>query len=400
MNRDLRWAPRIFPWPPGHLLRLGAVTLLLALPSRAVAQVVRGRVVESGSARGIGGGLIQLLDSLSTPIASATTSETGTFSLGPVAAGRYRLRALRIGFRPWLSQPLTLAAGQVRDTVLQVPAEAIVLDEIVVQATSSCARSPSSDERMALLWDAARATLGLAGAGGAPLEFQNNITHRRRNPSNRVVEETWGTAIGSGDWPVTSQPAESLAALGFVQPTDSVRGPIYYGPDVAVFFSDVFLQTHCFRLVQAPKLDPTLLGLGFEPVKGRTVPDIEGVLWLDRHGGLTRLEYRYTSLWGWVPHGGAGGELQFLRLPGGRPVVSGWLIRAPMAAVGPYALGEMVRDEKARAFFGNGRVSLGGFREEIGRVDEVRTPQGRVLWRRGEGPATPGGPAVPSRRAS
>jgi len=114
----------------------------------------------------------------------------------------------------------------------------------------------------------------------------------------------------------------------------------------------------------------------------------------------TRLEYRYTGLWGWVPHGGAGGELQFLRLPGGRPIVSGWLIRAPIAAVGPYPIGELVRDEKLRRYFGKGRVTLGGFQEEVGRVDEVQTPEGRVLWRRTVGRATPGSPAVPSRGAS
>jgi hypothetical protein len=128
-----------------------------------------------------------------------------------------------------------------------------------------------------------------------------------------------------------------------VQPRDLISGPVYFGPDVAVFFSDAFLQTHCFRLIPGP--DRTLVGLGFEPVKTRKVVDIEGVLWLDREQNrLRRLEYRYTALWPWVPKGSTGGRLDFEFLAGGQPVLTGWSIRAPVARIEDWSEGTRVRD--------------------------------------------------------
>jgi hypothetical protein len=158
---------------------------------------------------------------------------------------------------------------------------------------------------------------------------------------------------------------------------------VYYGPDVAVFFSDAFLRTHCFRLIPPPEDAPDLLGLGFEPVKGRSVSDIEGVLWLDRaRNGLVRLDYRYTGLWDWVPRGSAGGELRFGRLAAGQPVLTAWTIRAPVARVESWPEGARVREQGTRPFFGHGKVVLHGFREERGVVDDIRDAAGRIVWQK------------------
>jgi hypothetical protein len=198
-----------------------------------------------------------------------------------------------------------------------------------------------------------------------------------------VREQHSRTTIGAGRWPVTSQAPDSLATLGYIQPDDTLTGAIYFGPDAAVFFSDGFLRSHCFRLRPPPKRDPGLLGLGFEPVKGRRVIDISGVLWLNRAtGALVRLEYRYPAIWDWVPRDGAGGSLSFARLSSGQIVITGWKIRAPVAQVDRSVVGRAVPSGDTRRFFGLGTVRLHGYREEVGEVQEIRNPNGRLLWRR------------------
>ena len=253
---------------------------------------------------------------------------------------------------------------------------------------------------MALLWDGARTALGLVGAGsGQELEYLSTITRRRLDAADHPVQTNSWSGFGRGDWPIKSQSPDSLDRFGFVQPVDTLLGPVYYGPDVGSFFSDAFLRHHCFRLVPAPRAEPGLLGLGFEPVPGREVPDKIGRLWLDRRrGDLVRLEYHYTGLWDWVPRRSAGGTLRFDRLPSGQPILTGWLIRAPVAATEPWPIGTRRRDQGTVPYFGHGRIVLHGFREEEGVVNLVRDLGGRVLWRRPADDAEPPG-GIPSRGA-
>lgn len=359
----------------------------------AGAQTVRGTILEELSHRPVSGGLVQLLEA-SRIGASAVTDDQGRFVLSGLATGAYRIRVLRIGFRPWTSDSL-LPIGEEHQLTLIVPVLPVVLDEITVEGTSACRASPEADRRMALLWDQARTSLGLLAGGRTDLEYLVTITRRRLDPAGRVDGYEIVPSLGQGAWPVTSQPAESLAQFGFVQPRDTISGPIYYGPDVAVFFSDAFLQTHCFRLVAAPKGQRFLLGVGFAPLRGRQLPDIEGTLWLDRRSSLLhRLDYKYTNLWHWIPSAAAGGSLDFSRLTSGTPIITGWRLKAPMARRLPW---RRSGDASGRRFFGQAEVMLGGFREEDAVVTEVRTPEGVVVWRRPAADVAPTPPPRPTR---
>jgi hypothetical protein len=367
-------------------LRWSAVALLLCVlgSTNLDGQVVRGTVLEEESRRRVAGALVQLLAANDSVRASAVTGENARFALPQVSPGTYRLRMLRIGFRAWTSEPITLAAGQVIDDTIAIPAVPVVLEEITVEANSPCRGSPEEDRRMALLWDEARKSLRLSGASsGELLTFRTERSRWFVDPYAHVSDEHRWEAVDEGRWPITSLAPESLAVAGFVQPQDTTLGPIYYGPDAAVFFSDGFLRTHCFRLVAPPAGSPGMLGLGFEPVKGRPVPDIEGVLWLDRKtSALDRLEYRYTGLWSWVPAGRAGGSVEFALLSSGHLVLTGWELRAPMASTQPYAPTDRRRDESTRPFFGGRKVLLHGFKIEVGSVQEVLGADRRVLWSR------------------
>lgn len=356
--------------------------VLLFAAARLRAQAIGGQVTEADSRQPVAAALIQLLpDSSESILASTSTGEQGRFSFPARALTRFRVRILRIGFRPWTSEPLVASAVKVGELSFAIPAVPVVLTEITVETRSQCRGSPAEDQRLALLWDDARTALALLDAGTAEkmLEFRSTVTKRVVDPGDHLVSVTSMLSFGRGAWPVASQPAETLAVLGFVQPRDTLFGPTYFGPDVAVFFSDAFIQTHCFKLVANP--DPGVLGLGFEPVKDRKVPDIEGVLWVDREKNrLRKLEYRYTSLWKWVPKGSAGGRLEFAFLADGRPVLTGWSIRAPVARIEDWPEGVRVRDESTKPFFGSGRVVLHGFREETGEVRDIRQSSGTVIW--------------------
>src|SRR6185503_422343 len=90
---------------------VSSLIALLALWSQAaVAQAVRGVIVDHADAP-VAGVIVMLLDSRSTIVARALTNESGEFRVGALQPGAYRLRTLRIGFRPSTSEPLTLAAG-------------------------------------------------------------------------------------------------------------------------------------------------------------------------------------------------------------------------------------------------------------------------------------------------
>jgi len=375
----------------GARLALGLAALLAA---RLPAQSLRGTVVGEATGAPLPSVLVDLLGPPGDSLRARRASDPrGRFAFPPVAAGTYRLRVNRIGFRPWISPPLTLRPGQVLDSTWRVGSEAVVLTELVVDAESRCASRPEADRQMGLVWEEARKSLGLLQQSGRGDTVDYVYTRRRSRLEPEGTARVLGNFAGGGRglWPIVTQAPDSLARLGYVQPRDSVDGPVYFGPDPAVFFSDPFLATHCFRLAAPPHEHRDWIGLSFTPVPDRPVPDIEGVLWLSRDDAtLRRLDYRYTGLWGWVPPGTAGGELSFGRLPGGQPVVVGWTIRAPVAARAPLRPGQRDPDPATVPYFGHGRITLGGFLVDDATVLRILDAAGTELW-------TASGPAAGTR---
>jgi hypothetical protein len=172
-----------------------------------------------------------------------------------------------------------------------------------------------------------------------------------------------------------SLPAESLAARGFARP-DSLGVTMYYGPDLPVLTSEVFLGQHCFRIRRAegPSRD-SLVGLGFEPVAGRGLVDVAGVLWLDRQSAeLRALEFRYTNLGQWAGRG-ATGLVVFERLPNRAWVIRRWFIRMPIPRVGPkpLQLGGLVPTAPIDT------IGVAGYREEGGWITVVLSADGHTV---------------------
>ena len=129
--------------------------------------------------------------------------------------------------------------------------------------------------------------------------------------------------------PFTSRPAEHLAERGYL--TRSTQGEIFHAPDEDVLLSESFAATHCLRILP-DSTGENVVRLGFSPVPGRRLPDIAGVLSIDRATSeLKRLSFTFVNTP--VQHivRSPGGEIAFRRLPDGSWLIEQWAIWLPVA---------------------------------------------------------------------
>lgn len=334
----------------------------------AAAQSVQGRAVTLQGGVEIPGALIALLDSTGREVARAATSPSGGFVLTAPAPGRYTLAVRQIGRQEWRSPPYALGAGSYPVT-LRVEAPAFELPTITVEARRSrCGAGPGDEDVLSRLLREASLALELAQATERSVGFTVSTYERRLSPDLHTLDSTGTSLPGVARWPIQSAPPESLRVWGFVrQPPpgrtardrESPEGPIYYGPDTRVLFTDWFLASHCFRVETA---DGGRLALRFEPERDER-GGIAGRLLLDRKSlELTRVEFEYVGLPRWVPRHTAGGAVDLRRLPSGAWVPYAWRLMAPLPGREP----------------GRPQLTLVGWVETGGRVTAVRRPTGEI----------------------
>ena len=304
------------------------VIAALALPARAAAQGVQVRVVDSTTAIPIGGALVALLNAAGEAVAEGITSENGyrTFFVAP---DRYRVRVRRVGFSPFVSATLHLPASRV--LTIPVQSQPVILSTIVISKRASCRRLSSAATReLGTVWgeatkalEASRLTVtDLRGVGRA-WKYDTRLSAAGAALSADTTHFTVTTAR-----PFAALNPESLARSGYVL-GDAEVGWQYFGPDETVLLSPSFARTHCFRLVRDSD-SPGQIGVAFQPVHGRRVPDIAGVAWLDeRTSELRRIVFRYVNA-GLISQHGGGGETSFVRLPSGAWLISSWHLKAPI----------------------------------------------------------------------
>jgi len=355
-----------------HDLRWPAIAVAaLALGAAPVgAQTVQGRVVELPGNEPIAGALVALVDTAGHEAARSATSPSGGFTLGTRVAGRYHVLIRQIGQQPWRSPVFALAAGATYPVTFQVDAKPYELPALTVEARRSrCGARPGDGGVVGGLLEAAEVALQLAKATSdeGRLAFSTTSYLKRLAPDLRLLDSTLAGATRLASWPIESAHPDSLRMWGFVrQPPEPARvttaqtdaGPIYYGPDARVLFSEWFLETHCFRVEEE---DGDLLEVRFEPERRRDRVEIDGRLILDRQSlELRRLEFEYVGLPRWVPKNKAGGFVELSRLREGAWIPRAWALRAPQAVRSP----------------GSSRLRLLAWVETGGRVTAVRTANG------------------------
>jgi hypothetical protein len=294
---------------------------------------VRGSLADAISGRPVPAGIVVLVDTSGVEQVRTLTDATGSFVVRARAPGVFRLRTLIVGFEGWESEPFTLARGQSVERRIALTLFRVELPELTVEAERTCVVRPEEGLAAAALWDEVKKALATTRLSmeRRTYRFRTRTSERQLDPYGVVRSDTTFVSPGYTAWPFASLPAERLSQLGFVQ--GAPGGPVFYGPDAEVLVSGVFLDDHCFR-VRLGEDTRGYVGLAFEPVSGRDVPEIEGVLWLDSASVvLRRLEWSYLNVSRWARAGDPGGFVEFAALPDGAWFIRRWMLRAPVAHV-------------------------------------------------------------------
>ena len=306
---------------------------LALAPSESVAQVVvGGEVLEAETLAPLAGAMVTLSEAGGEPVDRVLTNATGRFVTEAAHPGHYEIRVDRIGYASLSTEPFEVGVAGTFRTV-EVPIQPIELAGLDVEGVRRCELRPEEGRVTALVWEEARKALEAAQWTQSRGLYLYTLLHYVRDldrSRERIESEERTSTRGSSSAPFVSVSAEELAAKGFVHldedsPNDDY---VFFAPDAEVLLSDAFLDTHCLGVERG---EEGTIGLTFELVDGRRLPDIEGVIWLDeRTAFLQHLEFRYVNLPWRREAGDSGGEVIFTALPNGTWIVREFRIRMPM----------------------------------------------------------------------
>ena len=344
-------------------MRLLWLALVLVCCRTLAAQTVRGQLVDSVSRAPLSGAFLTLIDAQGAERARAITDATGKFTVLAPAAGTYRLRSKRIGFKPYVSPALSLVAGETTTYDAAIDPIPVPLKEVVVAGEQQC--DVEAGASVAALWEEIREALARVAWTSRGGGYWYEITHFERDltaAGKREGRDSVWSAVAYHQVSFLSAPAVLLSHQGYVTVEDD--GWTYYGPDADVLLSEPFLKTHCFET----KTQQGLVGLAFSPARGRDLPDVKGTLWVDRENAELRfLEFNYVRLPEGLNAPKAGGRVEFMRVPSGAWIIRDWVIRMPIARLvsGPY------QSPVPRVV---------AFREAGGSVAQIKTAAGAVVY--------------------
>lgn len=316
------------------------VTVLAILAtSEAAAQTVRGSVIERGSNTPLVGALVTLdIEGTAanvTPLRRTTTNQAGTYSIRAPGAGRFRLTFRRIGARAHI-EAVTLSADAVLEVNVQLDAFTS-LPAVAVRDSSLCIARNADNVRVAALWEAARTSLSVLTASSAETITGARLVRftRQRNSDDFEISgeelHSYDARDGIGEPLFRSRSGDAFSKSGFWR-MDGLTTE-FFAPDADALLSAAFLVDHCFGLRDGRREQTGLVGLTFEPVRGRPVSEVSGTLWLDANTNeLQLLELEWLGLPPSLRHDRVGAQVQFLRLPTGAVIVKRWSLVMPQFA--------------------------------------------------------------------
>ena len=350
---------------------LGSALVALAVaPAPRTAQTVLLRGVSAESSQPVFGALVYLEAASGTLVKNALTDERGRLLFVGLEAGSYRLRVEMIGKGAVQTDLFDVFVGATVSRDVRLEPSAIALEGIQIEAEGGrCSVRPEQGLLVADLWDEVRKALSAAAFTDEQQVYRYLTTGYVRDierDTKIIRDEQRQRSAGFQRTPYESRPAEDLLENGFVQ--SDPDGDLYFAPDANVLLSDPFLDTHCFKLEQGDDDAGGLVGLAFQPVRGRNrVPDIAGTLWIDPGSFELRwLEYRYQNLNADLSSPEVGGRVDFQRLPNGTWIVPEWWIRMPTIGY--------TRDGSGRR-----QPYLESYRVSGGIVTEVQESGGRTI---------------------
>jgi hypothetical protein len=297
----------------------------------AICQTVQG-VTTMQNDQAVPGVVVMLVDSLSKIAGRSLTTEQGEFRITAPRPGTYRLRTLRIGFRPVLSETFVLAAGAVEARRVSLVGVPIQLEQMRIVDRSECRAFTDSGATVFSLWEQVRGALvatQLTAEARSVAATTVTLDQVRDPGSDRVTTQRANLTSGYVSRPWRTIPPDSLHRMGYVA-TRRDGSVDYNAPGLDMLVSNVFVEDHCFRAVDDRSTKQ--IGIAFEPTpeRKRGVAEIRGTLWVDRGTSeLKRLEFRYVNV-SKDQEQFARGELGFVRLRDGGWAVDSWRIRMPV----------------------------------------------------------------------
>lgn len=332
----------------GRVLLAGVALASLATAHRARCQTVIGEVVDVHDLSPITGAFVVLVDVQGMEVDRYLTTGQGTYRLQARDAGLHRLRVRRIGFDDTETDFFQVPAqGRVTRRV-EVDPRPVELAALQVDGGEARCGTPTDEaNELERVWDEAEKALEATAWTERHADYVFDVARvqEERDPHGESVEVIgYERTRTAGRHPFLAVSPDALAETGWVFESD--RGFQYFGPDASTLLHDSFLDTHCFHLVKSDGAGRPLVGLAFEPIPRRDVPEISGVMWLDRETAEMRsVWFQYEHLPLPVKSKRLGGDIVFDQLPGGGWIVRSWEIRTPFVKVIPASLDRSRRVE-------------------------------------------------------
>lgn len=309
-------------------------------------------------------------------VIATLTNDRGEFALSPGVGGSFHLSAKRIGALRFVSGAFALGDGETQRRDVSLEGIRYNLAPVTVTTVSPCRTAAGERQRIAALWEEARAALAASELSRRERRYRATIVRYRRllTPGTlRVRHESREQQQAVTERPFFSISAESLATMGYARLVEG--GEVeFFAPDEQVLLSESFVRDHCFTMARDRHAD--VEGISFEPVRNRRVSDIRGTIWLDRRSHELRfVSFAYTNFPLPVNDTLTGGEVHFRRLAAGAWLVSRWFIRVPQATT------QSTPSVSARVPRAPDRVVVVGYQEDGGEVtpdDGVRAPQAQI----------------------
>jgi len=285
-----------------------ALTFALPLPG----QTIRGRVLLSDSTTPALGIVVTAIAEGGAVVGRGLSTASGDYTIRLPLAGRYQLRALRIGFRPTIVDSINVGANETRIQNIMLGRLPVTIAGMIVRNRKSCDLAGSDIDRFVQLWEQARAALAATHLS----EQSGNLDMQVLTLGGHIDAVNYFTAVGrewSGspyadvdtvhareaivDRVFAITPAETLLAAGYVRRREN-GAVVFDAPSAEMLLSDEFVAQHCFSVGESSREHPDWLGIGFVPQNIRdSIVDIRGVVWLDRSSAeLRRIEFEYTNL--------------------------------------------------------------------------------------------------------
>ena len=311
-----------------RIILVAAAVFIVGIP--VAAQEVLVEVVELSNGKPIVGANVSLVDDSGMSLFGNFSDQGGHSSLRAPAAGRYVVRADKVGYDSWSSVTLYVTGAPIHVRAGMSPQRNP--STVIARSETACQLLTPPGTAAGDLWVEIRKALtasALTDAQGlVPLDV--DLYERALDRNLGVVSERKEQRSRIARRPATGISWDQIdsARRGAV-----AGGEVYRAPEAATLVSEQFVKTHCYAAIRGYGAETGLAGLEFRPAKVGSQAELTGILWLDpKTNALRSLNFDYVNLPIPLRIARTTGRLEFQQLPGGQWIVPRWYIRMPRVA--------------------------------------------------------------------